>query len=273
MTLHPPPGFKGTFRADESARAVYSEAAGIGRVLPRAVAVALDADDVAALVRWAHASGHPLVARGSGSSQAGGAIGDGVIVDVSRLRYLGVPDARSRRVRAETGVLRGELDRAARAMGLRFPVDPSSGAFCTVGGMAATNAAGPHSLQHGAMRRWVSGLECVFDDGSRATLRRGAPPPDVPAIRRFARDVAPELGRAGVADLMRAGVRKNSSGYGLAEYADGHDLVDLLCGSEGSLAIITAAGARGGSSGHRPRSRSLGVRAAGPHVHRHRGQG
>src|SRR5690348_14480711 len=141
MPLSAPAGLRGVFRDDDAARAVYSEAAGIGRAMPRAVAVAADADDVSILVHWARETGHPLIPRGSGSSQAGGAIGDGVIVDVSRLRAIGVPDAKSRRVRVESGVLRGEVERAAAALGLRFPVDPSSGAFCTIGGMAATNAA------------------------------------------------------------------------------------------------------------------------------------
>jgi FAD/FMN-containing dehydrogenase len=240
MALASPTGFRGVFRTDESARAVYSEAAGIGRTMPRAVAVVSDADDVSALVRWSRETGHPLIPRGSGSSQAGGAIGDGVIVDVTRLRAVGIPDAQSRRVRVEAGVLRGEVDRAAAAIGLRFPVDPSSGAFCTIGGMAATNAAGPHSLQHGATRRWISALECVFDDGSRATVRRGSPVPNVPAIRRFTHHVAPAIAAANPADLARAGVRKDSSGYGVSAFAAGHDLVDLLAGSEGTLAIITA---------------------------------
>lgn len=240
MTIRAPTGFRGVFRTDDSARAVYSEAAGIGRAMPRAVAVASDADDIVALVRWARETGHPLIPRGSGSSQAGGAIGDGVIVDLSRLRALGVPDATTRRVRVESGVLCGEVERAATAIDLRFPVDPSSSAFCTIGGMAATNAAGPHSLQHGAMRTWISALECVFDDGSRATIRRGAPPPSVPAIRRFTQQVAPAVARANPADLAHAGVRKDSSGYGLAAFAAGGDLVDVLAGNEGTLAIITA---------------------------------
>src|SRR6185503_11989551 len=150
MPLSAPAGFRGVFRDDDAARAVYSEAAGIGRIMPRAVAVPADADDVSLLVHWARESGHPLIPRGSGSSQAGGAIGDGVIVDVSRQRAMGAIDVPSRRVRVEAGVLRGDVERAAATVGLRFPVDPSSGAFCTIGGMAATNAAGPHSLQHGS---------------------------------------------------------------------------------------------------------------------------
>jgi len=156
-----PTGFRGAFRTDEDALAVYSESAGIARIRPTAVAVPVDVGDLSTLVRWA-ASGHvPLIARGSGSSMPGGAIGDGVIVDLSRWRAIGSLDATARTICVEPGVLRAEVDRAASIAGLRFPVNPSSGAFCTIGGMASTNAAGPHSMQFGSMRRWVRAIDCV----------------------------------------------------------------------------------------------------------------
>src|SRR5690242_11172606 len=120
----PPPDFRGVLRTDDAARAVYAEAAGIARVVPRAVAVPADADDVVMLVRWAHETGTPLVPRGSGSSMPGGAIGRGVILDLSRLRRIAAVDEVSRSIAVEPGVLRAEVDRAARAKGLRFPVDP-----------------------------------------------------------------------------------------------------------------------------------------------------
>jgi FAD/FMN-containing dehydrogenase len=240
MALSAPAGFRGVFRADDDARAVYSEAAGIGRAWPAAVAVPVDADDVALLVRWARDNNQPLIPRGSGSSMSGAAIGSGVIVDVSRLRQIGVADADLLRIRVEAGALRGHVDRAAAKAGLRFPVDPSSGEFCTIGGMASTNAAGPHSLQLGSMRRWVTALECVFDDGARATIRRGAPLPKVAALSRFMRDAHPAIAKANPASLSRAGVLKDSSGYGVAAYAESHDVIDLLVGSEGTLMIVTA---------------------------------
>src|SRR5258708_39077402 len=99
-------GFRGLLRNDAAALAVYSEAAGIGQILPRAVAVPGDADDVVALVKWAAAHRMPLVPRGSGSSMAGGAIGDGMIVDVSRLRTLGAVNLTTRTSRGGPGVLR-----------------------------------------------------------------------------------------------------------------------------------------------------------------------
>ena len=238
--LEPPPGFRGAFRTDDDARAVYAEAAGIMRIDPLAVAVPEHADDVGTVVRWAHATRTPLVPRGSGSSMGGGAIGRGVVVDLSRIAEIGEVDERHRTIRVGPGVLRDEVDRRARQRGLRFPVDPSSGAFCTVGGMVGTNAAGAHTLRFGSMRHWVRALDCVFEDGTRAEVRRGAPPPrHVAAVERFLRDVHPAL----VADAERehawhGGVMKDSSGYAVGAYARSLDLVDLLVGSEGTLAVF-----------------------------------
>ncbi|MGZ8471574.1 MAG: FAD-binding oxidoreductase, partial [Gemmatirosa sp.] len=106
--------FRGAFRRDAAACGAYAEAAGIGQIVPRAVAVPTDPADVQALVQWAAATDTPLIPRGSGSSMAGGAIGDGVILDVSRLRALGAPDLATRRVFAQPGVLGAEVDGRAR---------------------------------------------------------------------------------------------------------------------------------------------------------------
>ena len=186
---------------------MYAEAAGIARATPIAIAVPVDAADVITLARWSHETGTPLIPRGSGSSMSGGAVGAGVIVDLSSLNALGPVDHVARRITVGPGALRAAVDTAAAAAGYRFPVDPSSGAFCTIGGMTATNAAGAHSLVHGSMRPWVTALDCVFADGRREVIRRGTP-------HRWS-------------ETERLAVRKNSSGYYL-----GGDLIDLLVGSE-----------------------------------------
>ncbi len=170
----------------------------------------------------------------------GGAVGHGLIVDVSRWRSMSAVDVESRTISVGPGVLRGEVDAAARAQGLRFPVDPSSGGFCSIGGMTSTNAAGPHSMRFGSMRRWVRAIDCVFDDGSRAEIRRGAPwPMGIPAIARFSA-MSDEIRSAEHANpSIHAGVSKDSSGYGVAQFAQSGDLVDVLVGSEGTLAVFT----------------------------------
>jgi FAD/FMN-containing dehydrogenase len=230
-----------SWRTDVPARAVYSEGAGIARVIPRAVRVVGSADELPGIVRDARRERRPIIPRGSGSGMPGGAVGEEMIVDVSRLNWVGPVDAREKRVSAGAGAVRNAVDAAARAAGLRFPVDPSSGAFCTVGGMASTNAAGPHTLRFGAMRDWVTALDCVFDDGTRACVRRGAPPPaGIAAIERFLAGARDAILAAPASLLEHAGVRKESSGYGLAAYARSGELVDLLVGSEGTLAIIAA---------------------------------
>lgn len=235
-----PPGFRGSFRDDELARAVYSEAAGIGRAIPSAVAVPVDADDVVPLVVWAAASGRALIPRGSGSSMSGGAIGDGVIVDLSRIAHLGKIDERARTVWVEPGVLWSTLDVAVRRKGLRFPVDPSSGSFCTLGGMAATNASGARTLRHGSTRAWVNALDCVFSDGDRVVVTRGeAPPRGIEAIRRFMQEAHGEIVASDRKKPLRhEGVRKESSGYAVHDYARKADIIDLIVGSEGTLAVI-----------------------------------
>jgi len=234
------PGFRGYYREDELARAVYSEAAGIARAIPSAVAVPVDAEDVVVLVKWAAESGTALIPRGSGSSMAGGAVGPGVIVDLSRINHLGRIDDRDHTVWVDPGVLWSTLDVAARRKGLRLPADPSSGNFCTLGGMVSTNASGARSLRYGSTRVWVNALDCVFSDGDRAIVTRGEPPPKrIDAINTFMRDVHGDIVASDKRRPMaHLGVRKESSGYAVHEYATKADLIDLLVGSEGTLVII-----------------------------------
>jgi FAD/FMN-containing dehydrogenase len=254
-----PPGFRGPFRDDETARARYSEGAGVYRVLPVAVAVPRDEDDLVALVRWAHETGTPLVPRGSGSGMAGGNVGPGVLVDLTQgFAAAPVVDAGRRSARAGAAVLYRALNEAAAAHGLFLPPDPASGKFCTLGGMVGTNAAGPHTLKYGATRKWVRGLEFVTADGEagRVDARadgRADERPGVPVYRRteiagvteaesrFLRDVAPAI-RRDAAALAAAlpHTPKNSSGYDLTGWARSGDITNLLTGSEGTLALFTA---------------------------------
>ena len=233
----PPAGFRGAYRSDPLALAMYSEAAGIGRIVPAAVAVPDDANDVVTIVRWAKERSLTLVPRGSGTSMAGGAIGPGVIVDLTRMNTIGSVDLMTHSVWVGPGALRGEVNRAAKESGFRFPVDPSSGEYCTIGGMVSTNAAGAHTLRFGATRDWVIALDCVFEDGSRGTVSRLTKTPEgIPALERFMKDVDPKMIESD--SLLHVGVAKDSSGYGVAAYAHTRKLVDLLVGSEGTLVII-----------------------------------
>ena len=238
--MNRPADFRGIFTADETARAVYSEAAGITQLLPSAVAVPTDAEDVQALLRWASREKVAITPRGSGSSMAGGAVGRGVVMDLSRLDSIGDVDSQRRTIRVGPGAICAKAnDRAAKA-GLRLPVDPSSANFCTIGGMAATNASGAHSLSFGSMRAWVESADCVFADGSRGIIRRGTQvPPNVPAIGEFLHTLQSRMPTLSTREkFVHKGVRKDSSGFGVGAYAESGDMLDLLIGSEGTLAVF-----------------------------------
>ncbi len=238
--MNRPADFRGIFTTDETARAVYSEAAGITQLVPAAVAVPSDAEDVQALVRWAADEKIAVIPRGSGSSMAGGAVGTGVILDLSRLNEIGDIDKHTKSIRVGPGAICDRVNHVASKVGLRFPVSPSSSNFCSIGGMAATNAAGAHTLRFGSTRTWIDALECVFADGTRGVIRRGAGiPPNIPALGRFLHDLQARMPTKRTAGpFVHQGVRKDSSGYGVGAYSESGDLVDLLVGSEGTLAIF-----------------------------------
>jgi FAD/FMN-containing dehydrogenase len=219
-----------TLLNDLRSRAAYAEGSGIYRILPKAVAIPGDARELQHLVRWAASTGTPLVPRGAGSGMAGGAVGRGVVVDLTA-GFGGLElDARRGTARTGAAVTWAQLDAAARPHGLRLPPDPSSGPFATCGGMVSTNAAGPRSLRYGSVRRWVESVELVTADGDLRTVRRGGGAgswPPTPDTRHLVGEHFPKTS-------------KNSSGYALDAFLDSGDELDLLIGAEGTLGIVTA---------------------------------
>jgi FAD/FMN-containing dehydrogenase len=238
----PPPAMRGVFRTDERARAAYAESAGIYRIVPLAVSLPTDRDDLVSLVRWASEHRVPLVPRGAGSAMGGGNVGEGVVVDLTRLpRRLEIRPSERLAV-TSANVTLAELNIAADPHRLRLPPDPSSGRFATLGGMVSTNASGARTVRYGSVRRWVAGLEMVTPAGEVLELRRGkADGADAATVRRFEAEVAPAILAAhGLIATRFPRTRKNSSGYALDDWLDSRDLLDLVIGAEGTLGLVTS---------------------------------
>jgi FAD/FMN-containing dehydrogenase len=239
----PPPSVRGIYRTDQRARAVYAEAAGIYRIIPQAVCLPADIEDLRTLICWAADHRAQLIPRGAGSAMGGGNVGDGIIVDLRGLAHRLEIDPVTRRAITSANITLADLTAAAALHGLRLPPDPSSGLWATLGGMASTNAAGARSLRYGSVRRWVEALTLITADGESVILRRGdrrTAPPWPGVVARFEREVAPVLERA--ASLVAARfprTRKNSSGYALDAYLASKDVLDLVVGAEGTLGIVT----------------------------------
>ena len=238
----PPPSMRGVFRTDERARAAYAEGAGIYRILPAAVCLPTDRDDLVTLARWAAAGRIPLVPRGAGSAMGGGNVGEGVIVDLTAMSRRLELRAAERTAVTSANITLAELNAAADAHGLRLPPDPSSGRFATLGGMVSTNASGARTVRYGSVRRWVQALELVTAAGEVLELRRGGDVGDraPETIRRFEADVMPDIRAAhGLIAARFPRTRKNSSGYALADWIASGDLLDLIVGAEGTLGFVT----------------------------------
>ena len=163
---------EGEVRFDPITRALYSTDASVYQIQPLGVVVVKSRDDVVRTVTICARHRCPLTMRGGGTSQAGQAIGSGVIVDTSKYfnRLLEVNPA-GRWARVEPGVVLDELNAALRQHGLRFAPDISTASRATVGGMMANNSAGARSVLYGKTIDHVLEQQVVLSDGSLAHFR------------------------------------------------------------------------------------------------------
>ncbi|MEE9292640.1 MAG: anaerobic glycerol-3-phosphate dehydrogenase subunit C [Acidobacteriota bacterium] len=236
---------EGELMFDAVHRTLYSTAACIYQIMPLGAVVPRHEGDVLAVVEYARRHGIPITARGAGSGLAGQTLGRGIILDFSKhFRSIADIDREGGTVRVQPGVIHAQLNLELRRAGLQFAPDPSSSAFCTLGGMLANNAGGSHTIRYGATRDNTESLRVALADGT--VFETG--PVDRPSHAAGSRDAKGRLS-ASVATLVDRNremierhspkTRRNSSGYALLEAVNGSiDLTRLIVGSEGTLGLI-----------------------------------
>lgn len=248
--------FRGEIRVDPLGRAMYASDASLYQVTPQAVCSPVDAEDVAVLVKYAREERLPIFARGAGSGLAGESLGRGVVVDFSRHMH-DVLQFGEQTVRVQPGVVLERLNERLRPLGRYFPPDPSGSTVTTIGGMLGVDAAGSHSIRVGSTRDHVQSLEILLASGlsfeagvelvptgSLETLENVEGEPA--AVRSALLSRLSHL-LAANADLIQerqpARQFRNRSGYLLrGVLTEGRiNLPRLLVGSEGTLALVTAA--------------------------------
>ena len=167
----------------------------LAAVLPRSTA------EVAAVLRFCHAEGVPVVPRGSGTSLAGGALptADSVILGVARMNRVLEADYDNRFVRVETGRTNLAVTGAVEAEGFFYAPDPSSQLACAIAGNIAMNSGGAHCLKYGVTTNNLLGATVVLMDGT--VIELGGAHFDAPGL----------------------------------------DLLGVICGSEGQLGVVTEA--------------------------------
>ena len=134
---------------------------------PDVVAFATTHSQVLEAVRLCNQHDVPIVARGRGTGTTGSAIPvrGGLVLSLERMNRIVEMDAANRVVRVEPGVINQAVQDQAATHGFFWPPDPTSSAYCTVGGNIALNAAGPRALKYGATRENVLGLIAVTGQG------------------------------------------------------------------------------------------------------------
>lgn len=171
-------------------------------VLPGAIALPRDVEQLRAVVRACTEHALAIVPSGGRTGLTGGATATHgeVVLSLERMRKVLEVDARARWLRCEAGATVEAVRNAAAEVGLCYPIDFAAKGSAHIGGSIATNAGGINVIRHGMTRDWVMGLEVVLASGELLTL--GGP------------------------------LVKNNTGY---------DLRQLFIGSEGTLGIIVGA--------------------------------
>jgi len=237
---------RGDLFFDETDRALYGAAACMFEIRPLGAVAPRDAADVQAVVRACRDLGVPLTPRGGGTALAGQTVGEGIIlVFTNHLYRVRRIDPAALRVEVDPGITLMELNAALAPHGLWFPPDPSSGDAATLGGMIGTNASGVHTIKYGTVKGWVESLAIVLDTGEAAVVGRGGGMTGGPRLAEIAAAVKALLEpRRDFLERARPRVTKNSCGYDVYDLlqTDGRvDLLRLLVGSEGTLAVTTGA--------------------------------
>ena len=257
---------RGEVMFDAASRGRYATDASIYQITPVGVFVPTTPEDVATALAVARELKVPVLPRGGGTSQCGQTTGAALVIDCSKhlRRVLDVnPEARTATV--EPGLVLDHLNAALKKHGLWYPVDVSTSAQATLGGMAGNNSCGSRSLFYGNMVHNVAGAQAWLADGEVVSFGRVENASGRAAqIASFVRGLA-EQRRAEI-EAHWPQVMRRVAGYNLDIFhprserpytADGGvNLAHLLVGSEGTLAFTKSLTLK---LAELPRHKALGI--------------
>lgn len=187
--------------------------------------------EVQEALREANDAKIPVTISGARTGTVGGAIPfGGWVISLEKLNGIGNVDREAMTMVVGPGALLADVKKAADAVGLLYPPDPTEWS-CQIGGTIATNASGARSFKYGSTRNWVRRLKVVLAGGELLDIRR-----DEYVSKSGVLSVGDR--KVPVPTYERPHVRKNVSGYFTSEPLDA---IDLFIGSEGTLGVVVEA--------------------------------
>jgi FAD/FMN-containing dehydrogenase/Fe-S oxidoreductase len=154
---------------DQFSRARYATDASIYEIQPIGVVVPKNEADLLRALDVARDHRAVILPRGAGTSQCGQTVGQALVIDNSKwLNQVIEFDPQGLSITVQPGMVLDRLNDFLRPHGLWFPVDVSTAAQCTIGGMAGNNSCGSRSLEYGNMVHSVEAIDAILADGTSA---------------------------------------------------------------------------------------------------------
>jgi FAD/FMN-containing dehydrogenase/Fe-S oxidoreductase len=239
---------------DRPTRLLFATDASIYEMEPIAVVYPHTQADIQHVVRVAAERGVPVLSRGGGTSLAGQTVNHAIVLDCSRyMSALLELNVEAQWAQVEPGIVVDELNRLLKPHGLQYPIDTSTKNRATVGGGIGNNSCGAHSCVYGKTLDQVIALDVVLSDATATTFEeldssRLATKLDLPSLEGRIYRGTREISLAHRADIDERypKIQRRVSGYNLdaALDEDRINLSDVVVGSEGTLAVVSAARVR-----------------------------
>lgn len=218
---------EGQVLSDKELRDYYSVDASSYQIIPIVVIIANNQKDVINTVKIAKKFNTTVTVRGAGTGLVGSALNSGIILDLKKLNKIKI---KKNYAQVEPGVVKGILDKKLKSKKKFFPPNPSSGSFCSIGGMLGNNSSGSRSLKYGSVIDNV--LELTIIDGNGRIVK-------LPENKKISKKIF-EITK-NIDTKSFPNVSKNSSGYRIDAIKNEKDSHKIILGSEGTLGIILSA--------------------------------